>query len=414
MCAYVEINCGSSIIVESSPQCQKLLKMHKRCFIFILTIFSFMSPFVRLASATESCMFQPSPPVSLRSQSDLRANLNNNRARPSKSFSRESITVPHGLQDGTALRWTPAAKIEHATVMLDLDKTCIYGNDGNDLPMALQWADASADLVCDLYRLLLSPYIKPAVQDIMDSAYRTSIAIYTRRPQTIHYHSNVRRETIDLRFHPEWHTPDGQLLLPGYIASAEEAMAHYSGLTLLDDEAQDVTKLLERLIAARDAVTQELGLSRPPTVVVTAEDKDVVKTARQLGVPDQHAVLFDDNQGLAHDPHVVTVVPLETLPKLQRLRVLEFMERHAPAENMCSALREFLLGAEEGERAITVDRRGRVAWHIPETAEGAGASWRNPSSMVRGAPKRAHRRELPAWAERHFTAARRRPVTFAL
>ena len=38
------------------------------------------------------------------------------------------------------------------TLMLDLDKTTLYGNDGNDLGVALQWMDKDEVTVGELYR----------------------------------------------------------------------------------------------------------------------------------------------------------------------------------------------------------------------------------------------------------------------
>ncbi len=48
---------------------------------------------------------------------------------------------------------SPPAAMTHETVfMLDLDKCTLYGNDGNDLGIALQWMDRSYDDVLALYR----------------------------------------------------------------------------------------------------------------------------------------------------------------------------------------------------------------------------------------------------------------------
>jgi hypothetical protein len=48
---------------------------------------------------------------------------------------------------------SPPAAMTHETVfMLDLDKCSLYGNDGNDLGIALQWMDRSYDDVLALYR----------------------------------------------------------------------------------------------------------------------------------------------------------------------------------------------------------------------------------------------------------------------
>jgi hypothetical protein len=53
----------------------------------------------------------------------------------------------------TRLAPSPPAAMTHEMVfMLDLDKCTLYGNDGNDLGIALQWMDRSYDDVLALYR----------------------------------------------------------------------------------------------------------------------------------------------------------------------------------------------------------------------------------------------------------------------
>lgn len=51
-------------------------------------------------------------------------------------------------------------KVSSAVLLLDLDKTCIYGNDGNDLAISLQWMERPLSEIQDLYKLLVSPCVK--------------------------------------------------------------------------------------------------------------------------------------------------------------------------------------------------------------------------------------------------------------
>ena len=62
------------------------------------------------------------------------------------------------LPDGT-----PHGKV---TLMLDLDKTCLWGNDGNDLGLSLQWMDNPPELVRELYSLLVHPALQPKLNSI--------------------------------------------------------------------------------------------------------------------------------------------------------------------------------------------------------------------------------------------------------
>ena len=58
---------------------------------------------------------------------------------------------------------TPHGKV---TMMLDLDKTCLWGNDGNDLGLSLQWMEKPPELVRELYSLLVHPALQPKLNSI--------------------------------------------------------------------------------------------------------------------------------------------------------------------------------------------------------------------------------------------------------
>jgi hypothetical protein len=53
-----------------------------------------------------------------------------------------------------------AEPVQSSVLLLDLDETCIYGNDGNDLPLAMQWMGRPNSEIQQLYKLLVSPYLK--------------------------------------------------------------------------------------------------------------------------------------------------------------------------------------------------------------------------------------------------------------
>eukprot|EP00290_Baffinella_frigidus_P021353 CAMPEP_0180192822 /NCGR_PEP_ID=MMETSP0987-20121128/2174_1 /TAXON_ID=697907 /ORGANISM="non described non described, Strain CCMP2293" /LENGTH=475 /DNA_ID=CAMNT_0022147453 /DNA_START=57 /DNA_END=1484 /DNA_ORIENTATION=+ len=303
-------------------------------------------------------------------------------AREKKAqHTRERILQTRALA-GTTLasprvRALESGKVPHAVVMLDLDKTSLYGNDGNDLPLSLQWQDKPHSVVEQLYKLLVSPNIRPALNLIHGQAEEVTVTIYTRRPQVVHYTSPHRQEPVRLLFNAAWHQ-GGQLLLPGHVKTAADMMREYSGEALLTEERRDVEKILERLLAARDAVASELGLSYTPSVVVTATGKVVEGTAAALGLPGEHAVLFDDNTDLASNAKVVSVEPLNSLPEHQRQRVLAFMQRHLPAEHLTEDLREFLLGAHPAECSVRTNAvTHALEWHVPAPATPLKL-WANP------------------------------------
>ena len=68
--------------------------------------------------------------------------------------------------------------------MLDLDKTCLWGNDGNDLGLSLQWMEKPPELVRELYSLLVHPALRPAYEAYKERG-EGEVVIYTRRPQLL-------------------------------------------------------------------------------------------------------------------------------------------------------------------------------------------------------------------------------------
>jgi hypothetical protein len=142
---------------------------------------------------------------------------------------------------------------------------------------------------------------------------------------------------------------------------------------------------LDRLLAARNAVAHELGLSTLPSIVVTAEAKKTDATAQHLNVPVESCLLFDDNVELRDDRNVVLVEPLESLPADRREQLLEFMQRELPAERLEEDLIEYLEEAEPNEMSIKRDVNDKLTWWVAETT-GKVPGWRTPDiSPSRGA-----------------------------
>uniref|UniRef100_A0A7S0F5D2 PAS domain-containing protein n=1 Tax=Hanusia phi TaxID=3032 RepID=A0A7S0F5D2_9CRYP len=299
------------------------------------------------------------------------------------------------------LRKPVKAESKQSVLMLDLDKTSIYGNDGNDLGIALQWMDKPEPVVKELYRHLVNPNVRQAYDNLHAQSRDTRVVIYTRRPQVLHYRSCFRDATINVKYNEEWHS-EGQLYIPSEISNAQEMMNTYQGPELLEDEANDVSKSLERLIAARDAIAQELGLTTPPVIVVTASDKRVTDTAEHLGLSSEHAYLFDDNEALRKDPKVIVVEPTESLPASRRDELLAFLENNLPASQLEEELVEYLEGARPGEQSIQRDpQTGAVSWFIPMAAK-EQASWEVPN-LPDSAWERAMSKgfNAPPWMEEY-------------
>mmetsp|Transcript_5060 Transcript_5060/g.8138 ORF Transcript_5060/g.8138 Transcript_5060/m.8138 type:complete len:742 (+) Transcript_5060:95-2320(+) len=272
-------------------------------------------------------------------------------------------------------------RAENAVLILDLDKTTIYGNDGNDLGIALQWMEKPVNSVKDLYGLLLNPNVKAAYEDMRAKADNVEVVIYTRRPQILEYRSCFRHARIDVQY-ADWHH-DGELYIPETVESAEEMMNAYKGPELLEDEQTDILKSMERLIAARDAVWNELGLITPPSVVVTAQDKHVDRIMDRLGLPADNAFLFDDNDQLEGADKVVLVEGFEALPIDRRNKVMNFMNKELPVSEIDEDLIEYLEGAKPEERAVERDdKSGKVQWRVP-LADKAAKPWQMPTLKPR-------------------------------
>jgi len=267
---------------------------------------------------------------------------------------------------------TPHGKV---TMMLDLDKTCLWGNDGNDLGLSLQWMEKPPELVRELYSLLVHPALRPAYEAYKERG-EVEVVIYTRRPQLLQYRSCVTGKELPLRYEADWHY-GGQMHIPSSMREAKSVQERYSGPSLDEDEEHDVLKGLERLLAARDAVSQALGLSSPPPVVVTASQKDVELTARQLGLDASTAVLYDDNDDLKWNPRVVHVEPFVELPRAQREKLLSFLDENMPVEELDEDLLEYLEGANPAEEALRMcPFSGRMAWWIPKRKVSLMPKWR--------------------------------------
>lgn len=213
-------------------------------------------------------------------------------------------------------------------------------------------------------------HVSGVFPDVYESFQRQSdrvdVVVYTRRPQMLRYHSSFRGETFGLRYKESWHKKS-QVYFPPECKTAEDIMAEYTGPELLDEERIDILSSLQRLLAARAALTAELGLSEMPTVVVTSEFKDIEGTVQHLGLPLEHAFLYDDNIELVGHPNVITVLPVQSMPEERRGRVLEFLEERLPARLLDTELVEFLLESKPSERAVAMDpSTGDVTWHVPQ------------------------------------------------
>jgi hypothetical protein len=281
------------------------------------------------------------------------------------------------IMDGSRL-------VEEGCLMLDLDKTCLFGNDGNDLGIALQWMDKPFEDVQTLYQYLVNPSLRPAYDQFRRQVKTAKVVIYTMRSSLLFYNSNFRGVQIPVQFAPEWHK-DGQLYIPSELKSADEIMQRYSGPELIEQEHTDMLHAMERLLAARDAISQSLGLpTSSVTVVVTSSHKDVPRTAKTLGMRLAATYLWDDNPKLTGCAGVVPVQPYVALDPARHKSLLGFLEATIPAHSLDADLVDFMASAPPDETVLSRDVDGSAIWVLPKTAAPPGA-WPVPIIRLCGA-----------------------------
>eukprot|EP00286_Rhodomonas_abbreviata_P023116 CAMPEP_0181296254 /NCGR_PEP_ID=MMETSP1101-20121128/4601_1 /TAXON_ID=46948 /ORGANISM="Rhodomonas abbreviata, Strain Caron Lab Isolate" /LENGTH=507 /DNA_ID=CAMNT_0023401097 /DNA_START=653 /DNA_END=2176 /DNA_ORIENTATION=+ len=249
--------------------------------------------------------------------------------------------------------------------LLDLDMTCFWGNDANDLGCAMQWMGKPKPLLHELYSILWNPNAEVAMRE-MGKAHDTRVVIYTMRPALLRYNSPFRRECLALRWNPAWHydqvtivdneaVPQQLLCIPSSVRSSADILETYSGVEeLMDRERTDLGLCFERLLAARDVVQEKLGLDVPPIVMVTCTIKDVVFAARCVGHVGARAraFLWDDNEKLWNRRNVLAVDKFDELPPPAYNVLQRFLAQQLPVEELDEGLVRFLQGAPEVSRVL--------------------------------------------------------------
>lgn len=153
-------------------------------------------------------LIPPSHPHSGSTSRCMRSTHRMMSAEDLRKAAEQALSTSHSLS------WTPVGekqdlagrdKVEEAVLVLDLDKCCFYGSDGNDLGIALQWMEKGPKLVQELYRHLLNPQVKETYARLRQRAKCVRVVIYTMRATFLVYHSCFRDRTVPLRWNPDWH-----------------------------------------------------------------------------------------------------------------------------------------------------------------------------------------------------------------
>jgi len=271
------------------------------------------------------------------------------------------------MQDVQAHGGGRAKPLQELVCFLDIDKCSIYGQDGNDLGIAMQWMGKDKAKLVELYRRLLNPQLKKLLNHLRMTVEEVPVVLYTMRPQLLRYKSGCRDKVLNMRYKSEWHHSVDQVKVPPHISEPWEILSQYTGAeTLLPGELQDLSMSFQRLLAIRQVVQEELGLEQPPTTVVCAAMKDVQATAQKLGLKPDISYLWDDNEVLKGQPHVLVVPPYVAMDKGSKADLLDFLQAELPASSLSTDVSEFMLGAKEAQRSLWRDGGGTLHYAIHE------------------------------------------------
>ena len=125
----------------------------------------------------------------LRASSRLGSAQVERQEEPGLTFESMSQNPRCTLSDATTL-----------TLMLDLDHTSLFGNDGNDLGVVLQMKDKRDSMLQQLYQKLVNPNLKKMFEAYKAQGKDIQVVIYTRRPSLLRqYHPQSRTSEVFLK-----------------------------------------------------------------------------------------------------------------------------------------------------------------------------------------------------------------------
>jgi hypothetical protein len=186
------------------------------------------------------------------------------------------------------------------TFFFDLDQCTLYGEDFNDIVTLFQQTGKSYEHIRSLVKNLVNPSMVRAAQTLLAKYPSARIVLYTKKS------GFITRKAVPLSM-----LKAGEAYIPSH--------------TSMDDilNAPDVTvpdnmiTSYQRLFLAREIVQETLCLSTPPEIIITSVRKNVRRACITLLNPPtdpNHAFLWDDNEEIACDPHVIPVPKYNAVP----------------------------------------------------------------------------------------------------
>mmetsp|Transcript_24136 Transcript_24136/g.59515 ORF Transcript_24136/g.59515 Transcript_24136/m.59515 type:complete len:490 (+) Transcript_24136:362-1831(+) len=294
----------------------------------------------------------------------------------------QAAPIPRLRLQGRLQSPSPVPEPKRA-VFLDVDNTCIFGSDGNDLGIAFQHCRKSFEELTSLYERLCNRQVAKLVDDMRAEGIEdeVQVSLFTRRATLVNFVSARTWETTHIDY-GAWQQTPNELCVPGSVRNSDEILeACRAGEVLHEDDVADLKASWDRLLAARDALKRFLSLDYVPEMVVTAVGKDVRKTAARMGLDPTRAVLWDDNEDLSGDPNVQVVQRFESMPREQREELLRFLQAVNPVQELPEDTIAFMFGAKPEARAVEYRDDYTIAYKINEEAA-AARPYRLPSFFL--------------------------------
>jgi hypothetical protein len=212
-----------------------------------------------------------------------------------------------------------------AHLFLDLDECSCYRADFGDVQTVMQMSGCTFDVMVNVSQLLLNPQLKNVYGMLKGQFDEVVVILYTRRPTTI------KRELKMLPWPVKCYWNGSHVSIDPMFESGKEFLDKHIDMDgWKSDDVKIRYRAFEKLFLCREAIKKELGLHVNPYVVVCSASKDVESTLSHLKLTSDFPILFDDNDELDGQPHVVVVPQFVSLSVEQHKLALDALNKAVP------------------------------------------------------------------------------------
>ena len=211
---------------------------------------------------------------------------------PLKTMTAFDVDYAKMLNDFSALDRSKCSAAA-PTFFFDLDQCTLYGEDTNDLITLAQFSKQPESSIRALLTMLVNPAMVTAARQLLTQNPDARICLYTKKS------GFIRDRGVPLHM-----LKAGEAYFPSET-TLEEVLASDSPRI-----PPGLVKPYERLFMTRSVVQEVLGLANPPELIVTSVRKNVQRVCETLLNPPadhRHAYLWDDNEEIQNDYHVIPV-----------------------------------------------------------------------------------------------------------